>query len=59
MNIESYMGTSLIDEDCNKIGLIELFDEVPIKNPGFIEYILTLVSPVLEQQLIALSSDKF
>lgn len=52
MNIESYMGTALNDAQGRKIGLIVLLNETPIQNPGFVEHLLTIVSPVLEQQLL-------
>jgi hypothetical protein len=56
MNIDSYMGTSIIDKNGEKIGLIVLLDEVTIQNPGFLDYILTIVSPVLEQHFLAQQS---
>ena len=53
MNIDSYMGTSIIDKLGKRVGLIVLSDEVTIQNPGFLENILIIVLPVLEKHLVA------
>src|SRR5688572_7388401 len=51
MNINSYMGTALINQASETIGLIALLHDKTISNPGFIEHLLTLVSPVVEMYL--------
>ena len=56
MNINSYMGTPLSDNAGNKIGLLVLLHDKTIQNPGFIEHLITIVSPVIEQQLANLIS---
>ena len=49
MNINSYMGTALINKTGETIGLIVLLHDKTIENPGFIEHLLTIVSPVMEK----------
>jgi len=51
MNIESYMGTALNDPEGNPIGLVALLHDRTIENPGLVEHLLQLLSPVLEESL--------
>ena len=51
MNINSYMGSALINKSSETIGLIVLLHDKTIPNPGFIEHLLTLVSPLVEVHL--------
>lgn len=52
MGVKSYMGAPLLDNEGKATGLVVLLHDSTIQNPGFIEFILTIVSPVLEQQLM-------
>lgn len=54
MGVKSYMGAPLLDNEGKATGLVALLHDSIVQNPGFIEHILTIVSPVLEQELSAL-----
>jgi hypothetical protein len=51
MGVNSYMGAALRDYTGESIGLIVLLHDKTIENPGLIDYLLSLVSPILEKQL--------
>lgn len=51
LNLSSYMGSPLNDRHDNTIGLIALLSCQTIEKPGFLEYLLTTVSPFLEDRM--------
>jgi GAF domain-containing protein len=58
--IESYLGSSLLSEDDETIGLVALMDTKRIENAAFAEHLILVLSPALEQELIRIkNSHKF
>ncbi|MFC5271121.1 hypothetical protein [Adhaeribacter terreus] len=53
MGVNSYMGAALKNYTGESIGLIVLLNDSTIENPSMLEYLLTLVSPTLERELVA------
>ncbi|RDC62455.1 hypothetical protein [Adhaeribacter pallidiroseus] len=58
LGVHSYMGMALKDLNQKNIGIITLLDEKPIKNPGLVEHLLTIVSPLLEEKIMRLNGNK-
>ena len=55
INVHSYLGIALKDADQNTIGSIALLHDQTIQNPGFVEHILTIIAPSLEDYLISIT----
>ena len=53
LGVHSYMGITLKDStNQNIIGIITLLHDKTIENPGFIEHILTIIAPALEEYIL-------
>lgn len=51
LNIESYLGSILLAENSEPVGLIALMDEKPLQNPAFSEHLILVLSPTIEEEL--------
>ncbi|GAB3195709.1 hypothetical protein ABID22_001581 [Pontibacter aydingkolensis] len=57
LNIKSYLGTILLSEDNEAIGVVELMDTKSIKNPAFAEHLILVLSPAIENELTLMLSE--
>ncbi len=53
LNIHSYMGTPLNDKFDNTVGIIAIMSKTTIAKPEFLEYLITSISPFLEEKMAA------
>ncbi|MFT2008629.1 hypothetical protein ACMA1I_08135 [Pontibacter sp. 13R65] len=51
LQIESYLGTLILSEDQEQIGLTVLMDQKQIANPAFAEHLVTVLSPAIEEEI--------
>lgn len=51
LGIESYLGSILLDESNEPLGLIALMDEKPLHDPAFAEHLILVLSPAMEEEL--------
>lgn len=56
LNIHSYMGAPLNDKFDNTIGIIALMSSTTIAKPEFLEYLITSISPFLEEKITAFAT---
>lgn len=54
LSIDSYLGSILLSEDNEPVGLVALMDEKPIKNPAFAEHLILVLSQSIEEELTKL-----
>jgi hypothetical protein len=54
LGIESYLGSLLLSDAGEAIGLITLMDEKPLENAAFAEHLILVLSPAIEEELIRL-----
>ena len=55
LHVNSYLGIPLNDSENNAIGLVALLHETTILNPGFIDHLLNIIAPTLEEYLLKAS----
>lgn len=58
LGIESYLGSILLDEANEPLGLISLMDNKPLKDPAFAEHLILVLSPAMEEVLIRLKESQ-
>ncbi|MDX5422074.1 MAG: hypothetical protein LPK07_15045 [Hymenobacteraceae bacterium] len=51
LQIESYLGSILLSEDNEPIGLTVLMDVKQIDNAAFAEHLITVLSPAIEEEI--------
>ncbi|NEM97679.1 hypothetical protein [Pontibacter burrus] len=56
LNKESYLGSILLAENSEPVGLIALMDEKPLQNPAFAEHLILVLSPAIEEELCRLKN---
>lgn len=54
--IDSYLGSQLMSEENEPIGIIALMDVKPIENAAFAEHLILVLSPAIEESLLCLRS---
>lgn len=54
LGINSYLGSLLMSEENEPIGIIALMDVKPIENAAFAEHLILVLSPAIEEELIRL-----
>ncbi|PKV76027.1 hypothetical protein [Pontibacter ramchanderi] len=52
LNIESYLGSIFVDEEGDPVGLIALMSDKPLENAAFVEHLVLVLSPAIEEELI-------
>lgn len=57
LGIESYLGSLLLSDAGEPIGLIALMDEKPLENAAFAEHLILVLSPAIEAELIKLKEE--
>lgn len=55
-NIESYLGSVLLSDQSELLGLIAIMDEKTIENAAFAEHLILILSPAIEEELAAYKS---
>ncbi|AKD04022.1 hypothetical protein POKO110462_12910 [Pontibacter korlensis] len=51
LQIESYLGSMLLSEDNEPMGLVVLMDEKKITNAAFAEHLIMVLSPAIEKEI--------
>ncbi|GAA4424765.1 hypothetical protein GCM10023188_04960 [Pontibacter saemangeumensis] len=51
LQIDSYLGSLLLSEASEPIGLVALMDVKPIENAAFAEHLIMVLSPAIEEEL--------
>ncbi|OKL38699.1 hypothetical protein [Pontibacter flavimaris] len=54
LQIESYLGSILLSEENEPIGLAALMDVKQIENAAFAEHLITVLSPAIEEEILLL-----
>ncbi len=54
LGIESYLGTILLSEEQEQIGVTALMHEKQIKNPAFAEHLIMVLSTAIEEEIVTL-----
>ncbi|NDK55615.1 hypothetical protein [Pontibacter fetidus] len=57
LGIQSYLGSLLLSDAGEPIGLISLMDEKPLENAAFAEHLILVLSPAIEEELIRLRAN--
>lgn len=52
LGIDSYLGSLLMSEENDPIGIIALMDVKPIENAAFAEHLILVLSPAIEEELL-------
>ncbi|WP_161888017.1 hypothetical protein [Pontibacter russatus] len=52
LGVESYLGSLLLSEDNEPIGMVALMDVKPIEKAAFAEHLILVLSPAIEQELV-------
>lgn len=52
LGVDSYLGSLLLSEDNEPIGVVALMDVKPIEKAAFAEHLILVLSPAIEQELV-------
>lgn len=58
LKIKSYLGTLLLSNAGEPIGVVELMDTKTIENPAFVEHLVLILSPAIEEEISKLKYEE-